>query len=420
MSAAASTKGPAKKLTIAGANAAFQDLLLHAADEHVDAFAKIIEESGIDLWKPISSKDAPTIYRILGSEMFVTETKRGFATTTNVPSEAVCEYLMRMYYRKFPLTDFFYVKDELRRPMLSQKGATCVSDAFYTILFESEILRPYTLLVKERLPADDKFFRAGLCAAMERHDRINFTQRERRLSISNNLWKEGHVMLQGSNENEGEGVVLSPLRMLLMNMFGKENIYEIPELEGRFDIGRIPEKYSDKELKTSPELYNRFKNSFAFIVGWERMSFAPGDRLRHGVGFMKNRGVWHILDNEVGYIHPVQDTDWFENIFLPRLNFSIAGYKSLRAGAAYGNIPLLHQRVLAYSHPIVDDLRTDFITMGARSYPNEFERHFLFDAESRDKLWAPYEVVFIGEMGGGAGAGAHGGRRKTRRHPRTK
>ena len=172
---------------------------------------------------------------------------------------------MEIYYSKFPLTEFRYVKNSGRRPMLTQKGRTCVSDAFYTILFESEVLKPYMEEFKKMRPRESNLaLSTGLCAAADRYERINFTQRERRLSVENNLWEKGAKAFG----DPGKGVVLASMKSVFWNLF-EENMYGIPGLEeGRFKTERLPSKISTKDTKTPADQYERFKNCFAFLVGF--------------------------------------------------------------------------------------------------------------------------------------------------------
>jgi hypothetical protein len=401
-----------KKTTIAANEAILNQLKEHAADDSSGEFKRIVAESGIDLWIRGSAKTPPMIYRLLGAEAFVSTTKAGLVIKTNPVSESISEYLMEIYYSKFPLTEFLYVKNSERKPMLTQKGMTCVSDAFYTILFESEVLKPHMEEFKKMLPRESSLgLSSGLCAAVDRYERINFTQRERRLSIENNLWEKGAEAFG----DPGKGIVLAGMRSVFWNLF-EENMYGIPGLEeGHFKTERLPSKISTKDTKTPADQYERFKNCFAFLVGFESMHPDPSERNRHVIGFIKNGGKWFILDNEVGFIHPVQDNEWFINVCMPRLDYSVNHFNStVGANYRFRSINALEDRVLLYSRPAIDDLAYDFITLGAKCYPNEFERNLLFTLDARKRLRTPYQLIYIGENVG-RGAGAVGGGARGRR-----
>ena len=416
MSAAAGPKKSKKAEFAEEMKKLIVELKKHLGESSPDAIDAIFKATpALDVWYRSKVSEEPLLYRLLGGEFYIDDGRVLYPRL----SSAVSGYLMDLYHASFPTEDFTYVGDELRKPMLSQKGMTCVSDAFYTILFESEILKPFMASLRERIPAGVEMG-AGLCAATTRYKRINFTQRGRRLSISNNLWKEGIMPLALDHDPE-KGVVIAKLFHIFENIFA-ENIYEIEGLRaGAFVVEKIPRRAG--ETRIQPLTQSRFMKSFGFLVGFESMEWDPVSRKKHAIGFMKNGDTWHILDNDVGYIHVVQDNEWFANVFMPRLLYSVSTYSAtstaLRRGEGIENI---YKRVFAKRMPeMKDDLLMAFATLGDKSYPNSYDFRDLFAMPTRGSLWMPYEIVFIahGDEGAGAGAGASGGyRRKTRRRPR--
>ena len=413
MSAAAGPKKTAKEAFKEQMEALVVEVKKHLSDARPDAIDAIFKETpALDIWYRPSTTVPPLLYRLLGCEFYID----GGRVIVPHLSAAVSSYLMDLYHLSFPTEDFTYVSDELRKPMLSQKGMTCVSDAFWTLLFESQVLKPFVVGLAKSLPSDDALT-AGLCAAAKRYDRINFKQRGRRLSISNNLWKGGILPFATDGDPE-RGVVIARLFVIFRNIFA-DNIYEIEGLRpDTFVVAKIPRL---TESKIAPTTQAQFMKSFGFLVGFEMM--IPKDRKRHVIGFMKNGAQWHILNNDAGYIHIVQDNDWFNNVFMPRLLFSISAYKSasdeLTRGG--GEIENIHKRVFGVSlDEPNNDLSMVFATLGAKSYPNIYEFWDLFTPGMRGHLWMPYEIVFIakGDESAAAGAGASGGQRKTRRRPR--
>ena len=301
--------------------------------------------------------------------------------------------------------DFHYPSST--HPVLSQKGSTCASDAIFTILFESDELRPffYTSTWEEQakeqakkggvptvnadacillpqsvenikksykttelgpLPnASRDIYVSVLAAAKERYERMLTITRAalaesesvevpRSVSFSDNLWKKAHTPLayykEGGLSDEDE-------LLFLGNLLGK-NILNIPG---------IP-KYSVRFFGTdNPVDRSVYSGGFPFNVVAFTMSilqYAPDSNFyQHSIGFYKAGGKWQIIDNEIGFRHTIQDTSWFYNVFLPRLFYTLENIDLTKESDRKLHI-FMNPELIQY------DLMYHFITPGDKSYPN--------------------------------------------------
>jgi hypothetical protein len=298
--------------------------------------------------------------------------------------------------------------------MMSQRGATCASDTLFTLLFESEFLRPLfyspdwesiaptavadddccillpttpvvSLLSSEKLithfnknlavkrDALRNQYIGVLSAAKKRYDRmisrgnyskLNRTRNRRSLSVENTLWEEMHYPITpvcSTSPFLRGGDVAIFLDFLLTT-----NGMKLPALEAKnpFQV----QFYSPKD--NPPPAGIETKNIIALVLLITPVVKSKTDfSQNHYIGLYRNEGTWFLVDNEVGYIHQIMDTDWVNKIMLPRLFYTVShpvdSYPENTKDAE-------HKLFVNYYDSELKPFFTNyqFITFGERSYPN--------------------------------------------------
>jgi hypothetical protein len=267
--------------------------------------------------------------------------------------------------------------------------------------------------------ADAEKYIGVLGAAKQRYDRITISTpfvSPRRGSISNNLWKGMHNPLKC--DESYKGMYTADLALFLESLLSR-NILGISGLR-KYNI-----RVFQNELKQGggiPESFD-FKKVRAFIVGiYNITSFNDG----HFLGFYRFKDKWILVDNGIGYLHEIQDTQWFNDIFLPRLKNTI-------------NDPTLEsadKKVFLQGNSSLFKyyLYYQFITIGARSYPNmpmvfgSGEKYMYWpislvtisreDTEEASAPAAPVAPVAVNNKPAGGAGNTRRGRRKMARRTR--
>jgi hypothetical protein len=231
-------------------------------------------------------------------------------------------------------------------------------------------------------------------------------------SVSDNMWARAHKPLTKA----GEGGLFSEDEALFLGNLLVRNILEIPGLPA-FSV-RYVQRYKPMPASITKE------NLVAFTLGLVRvLPTEEGDiPFQHAVGFFKKNGKWHLIDNEIGFLHEFQDQEWFETIFLKRL-FYTNQYPDKKSGGE----PSEKVFIQFNDDLLPNNLIMQFVTLGARSYPNvEFNSGELpfEDSELNFKINGVMAITSEGDRsmagttgGGSAVAESVGG---ARRHPRRK
>jgi hypothetical protein len=334
-------------------------------------------------------------------------------------NDTVYEHCRNVYDLLFPPEKkFIYSVDP--RIAFSQKGITCGQDTLFTILFESKdfkplleynwemvssnsVVKPITVSKKSvieylksaAMPNEyknlygDKYvgssidqYVSALKAAKLRYlrmptvDKSMLNEYKGRLrhmkSIQNLAWEIPYKMLNTScRPTLTRGLRLGDISIFLEKLL-VENIFGLE--------GFGPEHY-DVQLyePTNPPPPN-ISNACAFILLIRPYNATNG----HFIGFYENDGYWHLIDNETGFIHKILDTEWFNNIFIPRMLTTI---KDTKDEEKFDNAT---EKVFLLPDVRFDDamLRYQFFTPGERSYPNR-------TTWGKDIPWIPYAVTVI-------------------------
>ena len=349
-----------------------------------------------------------------------------------------------------PIAELAATYDFTFKPMMSQRGATCASDSIFTILFESEFLRPlfyapdWASMTPASFSNDDLCIRlptglshfpgkaaglrtqylTALSAAKTRYDRmvgrgnyskLNTGSRNRRaLSIENTLWESTYYPVKTYTTREIGGM-------------SKEDVLDFFEFVLPLNGLQLPTLRSKNPFKVS--LYNVSKPPPSTmdpskIIAIIMLSHKPHTSYGHWIGFYRNGETWFLVDDEVGYIHQIMDTEWFNNIFLPRLKYTLSSKQDLASvlKEVDKKVYLIYDKN-AYK-PLF--LENQFITMGDRFYPNVNPAKSTTTTLSFQK---PIEGIFItmddaalaptrGATGGGSAVAASAtrkGRRSVRK-----
>lgn len=334
---------------------------------------------------------------------------------------------------KFDETFDYDIYTQFEYPMLSQKGQTCVTDIIFTELFEADALRPFfagtdwksqvpvnvnlvsdpetcVLLpsVKENLiisfgkpnikvphKASRAIYSNVLAAAQERYLRmkqVNSKEEEvsfpRSSSISNTLWEKSHKPLSTAEDKEGlyfEDEVNFLGNLLVKNIMG---IKDLPTFKLNTFTYKTP-------LNTSITKDNLVAVHLGIVYILENIG-----EFGHVISFFKGQGKWFLADDYAGYLHIINDIDWFENTFLPRLFYTIANPYVIEEPEKKVHIfrdDSLHEYGLMYH----------FLTPGAdRSYPNiqynTDARRVYLNSLLTISLPPPPPVTATGVTGGGS------------------
>lgn len=274
------------------------------------------------------------------------------------------------------------------KPMFYHKGYSCATDALFTVLFESEEFRPFFY---EKIPsgppstdccillpetetakaninkirkkytftinihtADAEKYIGVLGVAKQRYDRMTTPTpfvSPRRGSISNNLWKGMHFPLKCDESPRGLPTYESAhfLESLL-----SRNIL------GMSGLGKYNVRFFEVRASMIPESFD-FKKVRALFVHY--VTIKPDEEASHMIGFYRFKDKWILADNGIGYLHEIQDTQWFNDIFLPRLKNTINDPTT--TGSADKKVFFQPNHELSKFY-----MYCQIITIGARSYPN--------------------------------------------------
>lgn len=296
------------------------------------------------------------------------------------PSPPVTSFLWDIYKSKYVFDAVFPYRDPMR-VMFSQRGLTCVSDAIFTVLFESPELAPlwsgldWRGLSASANMATSRY--AGMFqAAKVRHERLagrTFTRGplRRQESIQNTLWEGMHVPIACPSG----GILFKDSVTFLRDIF-ENNKLLIPSFAYRpYEIiESTPTKSTD--LSISPS-----RISAIFVSTLDINKKQPHE---HIFGFFKNAtNSWVLVDNEVGFLHTIQDTDWMNREFLPRLITTVKDPDLLD----------LEKKVFFYLRNLLEfDLASQMIAIGSKSYPNIDPGNVFLN---QDMLYVPTKAIFI-------------------------
>jgi hypothetical protein len=369
--------------------------------------------------------------------------------------------LLDLYTDVNPVSaEFAY--DEEPRIMFSQKGASCGSDALFTVLFECKDFSPVLhydwtkfsginttgdtciVLPKSRvletLKSNDKYKRyygnayvgsskeqyaLALSAAKIRHNRMPIISKSmldsyrgemrRRASVSNNVWRNMRSPINTSCvPASGRGLLTMDMAIFLDKLLS-ENIFKIEKLP-KFEV----------QFFDAPPLQEvRLDSICAILLTTYTKDSDCG--YGHAIGFYKNDGDWFFVDNTIGYIHKILDTEWVNKEFLPRLINSVSD----KADTTYENIG---KKLLFIHDPSMNKFMINYqiLAPGAKSYPNIKPSLYALQPQN---IATPTGMIIItkrsagaGVVAGAAAAGAasgaaagavtRGGRRLTRRRGR--
>lgn len=238
--------------------------------------------------------------------------------------------------------------------MFSQRSVTCGTDVLFTILFEAEPIGKYftPLIAKApaRLMAHKNEFVSALGHAIARYKKMRALPAPSDLDTSR---------LKRSNSlNVGEGIRI--LKMITGSCFEgtseqnmiealsyiiDRNVYEnLPP--GMFSFTSLPNPHTDPvSLKMDrvfaiifglsyfnpPPKYRRTLRYNGDNTYYETESNSDEDNDNdntanavltgggHIVGFMKYKGDWYFLDNDVGWMHKMRDPSFVEDHIFPAI-----------------------------------------------------------------------------------------------------
>ena len=296
------------------------------------------------------------------------------------PSEKVLSDLWNNYKTRHPF-DATFVYSEPKQPMFSQRGSTCVSDAMFTVLLESPDLAPLWRSVDwSALDGSNATLTkyAGMFqSAKTRHDRLagrEFTRgmMRRQESVQNTVWEGMHVPISCPTG----GIRLPEIVTFLTDILN-DNKLHIPALQTR-----LIEAVNVKAFNASQIPLMDSSKIVAILLRTADM--AKHHPSGHMFALFKNAaGGWVFVDNEVGFLHTIQDNAWIDTIFLPRLKNTIEA----------PNLQNVDKKVMFYIRDLREfDLFSQIITMGDRFYPNiDVPPVFL----NLPELYVPEEAVFI-------------------------
>jgi hypothetical protein len=363
------------------------------------------------------------------------------------------------------ITKFTY--NEEPKIMFSQKGGSCASDALFTILFECKDFAPvleydwakfYGIVptdnccieipkskILESLKSMNKYkdfydkdyvgssieqYALALSSAKKRYMRMpkisksilkSYTGELRRsISVSNDVWKDMISPINTSCMPSGEGMYFMDVSIFLDKLL-VENIFKLKDLP-LFEVNFF-------EAPPQQEIRLDTISAILVAIAPQNLIFEGG----HAIGFYKNDGEWFLVDNTIGYIHKILDTDWFNTEFIPRLLNSVSD----KGDTTYEN---LANKLLFIQDYSLNKFMLNYqiLTLGARSYPNTMPP---LDAITPKYVRIPRKLIIItkdstatgmaaagaatGMAAAGAatgmaaaGAASRGGRRQTRRHGR--
>lgn len=274
-------------------------------------------------------------------------------------------------------------------PMMSQRGGTCASDVLFTLLFESEVLRPFfytpfasnsdsstddtCILLPSSYtePIKKKDLRAqyitALTAAKKRYDRMTSfdysslntrIERRRRLSVNDSLWSEMLYPIKPNMKNTlgltRQDYTFFIHALLELNIL---NIHLLPI----FNVSVYDVKKPASSMPTPDTIIGIIINC--------KLLFEK-DVNYHAVGLYKNDSSWFFIDNNFGYIHQIMDTDWVEKIMLPRLFHTVSV-----TDPEYTEKDIENPETKLYflnDKKVFKELfiGTQFITIGERFYPH--------------------------------------------------
>lgn len=311
------------------------------------------------------------------------------------------------------------------KPMLSQKGMSCSTDTLFTLLFESEHLRPlfHNLIMDHVTSADDDCciilpeetaiqttfktyknldlnavkkstlrakYAAVLSAAQKRYDRMivpaeNTSRNRRKFSInSNELWKESNftkirVCPESSEEVHGDEFTCA----LFFDFLLTSNGMSLPSLTVKNPFGvhllnqgsTLPKSFDTGSIICMALLIHPISDK------WMRTGIG------HWIGFYKNHNKWFFVDDSIGYIHEMMDNDWVNNVLIPRLIYTTMSEES--------NEKNLDKKVILFGDKNLYrgfDMIDQFVPFGEKLYPNI---NPMYTDVSPTKVYYPTSLILI-------------------------
>jgi hypothetical protein len=214
-------------------------------------------------------------------------------------------------------------------------------------------------------------------AAKIRHDRLAgraFTRgpMRRQQSVENTVWEGMYTPLSCPTG----GILHSETTAFLTDLFNNNKL-GLPALHTRpFSIVNINAANASTSALIDPSKIT------AILLRTDDVlrQHAHG----HMFAFFKNAaGNWVLVDNEVGFLHTVQDTEWFMGTFLPRLGPTVQT----------PDLTDSDKKVMFYIRNLLEfDLATQIITMGDKFYPNIDVPSVFLDLPN---VYIPKQVIYI-------------------------
>jgi len=305
-----------------------------------------------------------------------------------------------------------------RIPIATQRGLTCVPDTFFTILQLSDATSATFEHLKTSQLADASAMFGSVYPKQQAG--VHLSENEKNLSplaayihrtharntyYSNPFIKYGlrynapGPLVRAKSTNVGEGLLA---KNVISTVPGKAGCYADDIRDYAVKLLEVKKQFGDgikvhhNPAPDSPPI----DTIFGILIGLEKEGDAADEK--HFMGFVKKNGIWHFIDNEVGFLHEIEEQD-FMNDFLGA--YSQAGDKTHidTIDIHYSNFPYIPR----------DDLKVAFrINQTGRIYPPGD----IGGAENYDS-WKYIETIFLTRdipamalFGGAAvGAGAVGG-----------
>ena len=304
-------------------------------------------------------------------------------------------------------------------PIFSQRGFTCGPDILFTVLFESDVLRPYFKPFLDRSPAallasKDQLKRA-LGLAVKRYMKMTTAPslRPSLLRTTSTNAGEGKEVLNILSECGPDNIGMRPgiLKKLVREVFTDDALNAF-DFKQPVRVGSLP----DDAIKPSAI---KAETIFALIFeldffkgipveadnnNWYERRYGGINLTRktssgHIVAFLKRGGEWYFADNEVGWLHKMKDQRFVPDHVIKAIQENM--------GRSEPFSPLLLSALPIEVDPNVTHLRYTLNADGASYTGTEYTDAF---DESQGYLAAGEVHILM--------TPSAGGRRKTRRRRR--
>ena len=228
-------------------------------------------------------------------------------------------------------------------PMFSQRGFTCGPDSLFTVLFESDTLRPFfePLLARSpaRLLASKEELKRALGLAIQRYQKMSVAPRTGPPLLRSESTNAGeakavlNIVSECGPDNIGmrPGILKKVIHEILPNdaldVLGSKHLIQVASLP---DVAVKPAAIKDDTVfalifeldffKPIPAPMNReneyenFMRRYGAAVNLSRKTTTG-----HIVAFFKRDGAWYFADNEVGWLHKMTDQSFVPDHLLPAI-----------------------------------------------------------------------------------------------------